>query len=363
MNQEIIGYGTFSVVQETNDSSVVVKRPLKMTIADSKEISLLERISTFLSEINVYSSLEHENICKFVKHDGFDLYLERCIPIERALMFLRITEEEVVNQLLGVLHFLRKAKIFHNDIKPPNILFIEGKLKLIDFGLSEPTIDIDQIEFVVHPLFSFVFPKEEFNNSVEMEMFIVGLTLDRLFPKCSERTQKIIDECCVRRADLNHVIEKFKIPLTPGTIRSESGTYPVYSQQVLKDVFIKMLKICYEFNLPIYVFFFAIHTYRRLSSAYPEHIIIFICSSIYGLSIKIPEDPSNIVLEIVDQLEGRIKTTTYWDLARSTDDLVNAYNLSLSPVYPFPHLLHSQLEDVKLVSCRAFLKMVEKIVS
>ena len=40
------------------------------------------------------------------------------------------------NQMLNTVHAIHTNGIIHSDLKPANFLFVEGKLKLIDFGIA-----------------------------------------------------------------------------------------------------------------------------------------------------------------------------------------------------------------------------------
>ena len=47
--------------------------------------------------------------------------------------FLRLYFEQMV-EAVGTIH---ESKIVHSDLKPANFLFVEGALKLIDFGIAK----------------------------------------------------------------------------------------------------------------------------------------------------------------------------------------------------------------------------------
>ena len=51
----------------------------------------------------------------------------------------RITENELQvfwRQMLEAVHVIHEARIIHSDLKPANFLLVEGRLKLIDFGIA-----------------------------------------------------------------------------------------------------------------------------------------------------------------------------------------------------------------------------------
>lgn len=50
--------------------------------------------------------------------------------------------------MLEAVEALHEQRVIHSDLKPANFLFVEGKLKLIDFGIaktmSQDTTKIDR---------------------------------------------------------------------------------------------------------------------------------------------------------------------------------------------------------------------------
>ncbi len=61
-------------------------------------------------------------------HDLGDKVLNKVLPLEDKI--------RVMYQAVQALSFLHKKKIIHLDIKPSNFMLVNGKIKLIDFGVS-----------------------------------------------------------------------------------------------------------------------------------------------------------------------------------------------------------------------------------
>ena len=61
-------------------------------------------------------------------HDLGDKVLNKVLPLEDKI--------RVMYQAIQALAFLHKKKIIHLDIKPSNFMLVNGKIKLIDFGVS-----------------------------------------------------------------------------------------------------------------------------------------------------------------------------------------------------------------------------------
>ena len=64
-------------------------------------------------------------------HDLGDKVLNKVLPLEDKI--------RVMYQAIQALAFLHKKKIIHLDIKPSNFMLVNGKIKLIDFGVSVMT--------------------------------------------------------------------------------------------------------------------------------------------------------------------------------------------------------------------------------
>lgn len=61
-------------------------------------------------------------------HDLGDKVLNKVLPLEDKI--------RVMYQAIQALAFLHKKKVIHLDIKPSNFMLVNGKIKLIDFGVS-----------------------------------------------------------------------------------------------------------------------------------------------------------------------------------------------------------------------------------
>jgi serine/threonine protein kinase len=94
----------------------------------------------FFRDIALMSQFSHPNIMKIEHiafHDGYGYFSqERGESFIRAFDDRRISLQEVISDVMGAFAFLEKNNIFHGDLKHSNLVFHEGRAKLIDFGLS-----------------------------------------------------------------------------------------------------------------------------------------------------------------------------------------------------------------------------------
>ena len=122
-----LGEGSFGIVYLTVDGKYAVKR-----FEDTLDYN------DFIREINAYAKYHHpcimqiEALC-IVQNRGYTV-MPKGIPITKAYKNKLITIKEIVSDLFSVLDFLHSQGVIHGDIKPGNMVFHDGKLKLIDFG-------------------------------------------------------------------------------------------------------------------------------------------------------------------------------------------------------------------------------------
>ena len=149
MNQ--IGKGTFgkifSVKWKKNGKNYAIKKEVfnDLEYVETRQ-NIVSIINEFLLKTKNKGVIEiYSNLCEKVKDDEYNYYelmeigekdLEMEIN-ERRNRNLYYTEKELFNmasQLITTLSLLQKNHITHRDIKPQNILIVNGHFKLCDFG-------------------------------------------------------------------------------------------------------------------------------------------------------------------------------------------------------------------------------------
>ena len=164
--KKVLGQGGFGITylaeQVSLGREVAIKEFFMNGINDRKgnavQVSNLinqpsyeEQKRKFLKEAKRISALNNEHIIKV--HDLFEEnntayyvmdYIEGSSLADKLKqdgVFQEVQVEKYFKQLLSALEVMHKAKMWHLDIKPANILLNKGNVVLIDFGASKQTID------------------------------------------------------------------------------------------------------------------------------------------------------------------------------------------------------------------------------
>ena len=108
-------------------------------------------IAGYVNEIALLNRLAgHENIIRLIEsqvlYNESVIYLVmECGEIDLARLFQR-QQGKPLNlnfvrfywqQMLEAVHAIHEQRIVHSDLKPANFIFVQGTLKLIDFGIAK----------------------------------------------------------------------------------------------------------------------------------------------------------------------------------------------------------------------------------
>ena len=198
-----IGNGTFgkifSVVKKNNNKKYALK---KETFKDlqyiEKRISAIKIINDFIEKtkskgvIKIYSNFFEKNKDKYIYYELMEIGeydWEKDIN-ERRISNSYYTETELLNittQLIKTLSLLQKNHITHRDIKPHNILIINGKYKLCDYGdiriLKKDGLILQRIrgsELYMSPILFYGLKKklnQVRHNTYKSDVFSLGMCL------------------------------------------------------------------------------------------------------------------------------------------------------------------------------------------
>ena len=151
----VIGTGSYGIVYDCKDLESEEKRVVKQ-LRPSKRRNNKE-VELFQSEASVLRTLNHDNmprfyeafstnesffyVMSFIDWDNLEDHIflnKRTFNENESLIFL--------NQLLGIIDYLHKQDIYHQDLRIPNILVKNDEPFLIDFGLSKQGVSVLQNE-------------------------------------------------------------------------------------------------------------------------------------------------------------------------------------------------------------------------
>lgn len=152
----VIGTGSYGIVYLCKDlksqENRVVKQLRPSKCRNKKEVKLFE------SEASLLRTLNHKNMP--VLYEGFSnneyyFYVMSLIEgenLEDLIFFSKKTFNEkesllILNQMLELVDYLHKKRIYHQDLRIPNILLKNDEPFLIDFGLSKQSVSVDPFQF------------------------------------------------------------------------------------------------------------------------------------------------------------------------------------------------------------------------
>lgn len=138
------------------------------------------------NEIEILSSLDHPNIVKIYEYfetkQFFYIVMEliKGKPLFRQISKLRGNEKvisKIIFELLLALNYLHKRRIVHLDLKSENILWCQGEIKIIDFGMSAHSKKKKKMKKLLGTC-AYVAPEViQENYSIECDIWSAGVVL------------------------------------------------------------------------------------------------------------------------------------------------------------------------------------------
>ncbi|MDL1900363.1 serine/threonine-protein kinase PknK [Anaerolineae bacterium CFX9] len=224
-----LGSGNMGTVYRTYDRLSGQMVALKQVKLAAEELDYGSRQSnmsasvTLAQEFRILSSLRHPNIISVLDY-GFHQSSETASRqpyitmelLENASSFLdyaetRPREEQMklLLQILQALMYLHRRNVLHRDLKPKNVLVVDGQVKVLDFGLSVQTEQAKAGEVAGTP--SYMAPELWVGQPAtrRSDLYAVGVMAYRLFagqhPFDTSSLKKLFHEVRNNTADLTRM--------------------------------------------------------------------------------------------------------------------------------------------------------------
>jgi serine/threonine protein kinase len=105
------------------------------------KITQRDDIIQFWTELGCYAKFDYDLILKPTAWSYFEDMYYLAMPlgmcIQTALKKGKISQDDIISDTMSGLLYVHSKGIFHNDIRVANIIFHDGKAKIIDFGRSD----------------------------------------------------------------------------------------------------------------------------------------------------------------------------------------------------------------------------------
>ena len=149
---QCIGRGGMAIVYEARETAQDRRVALKMM--SHRLVYDVASLSRFRQEADIVQTLEHANIARlfgrfsaygthllvmeFVDGPGLDHFADKRLPVAEEHV------RPIVGQIASALQYVHERNFLHRDIQPSNVMLTrEGVVKLMDFGLAKPLVNLD----------------------------------------------------------------------------------------------------------------------------------------------------------------------------------------------------------------------------
>ncbi|MDQ0340576.1 hypothetical protein J2S00_003400 [Caldalkalibacillus uzonensis] len=135
---ELIGEGGFALVYYRKSDNKVLKKLKDEYISHpgirsrfKREYEITKSLQDIDGIIKLYSFDENKQLYEMEKGD----YTLKTLITERNLS--KKEKYHLVIQLMSIMANIHQRNVIHRDLSPSNILFVDGKMKIADFGLGK----------------------------------------------------------------------------------------------------------------------------------------------------------------------------------------------------------------------------------
>ncbi|MBX3086606.1 MAG: protein kinase [Anaerolineae bacterium] len=218
----------YQVLDRLNGQEIALKRvllpPSKLSFASMTATTEVQELYLALAqEFRLMASLRHPNVNSVLDY-GFDAKRQPYFTMELlrdAKTLLRALwgksdaiKVQLLIEVLQALAYLHRRDLIHRDLKPGNIMVVNGHAKVLDFGLSITADQIDPNAEVIAGTVGYIAPEVLIGQPVSAasDLYAVGviafevLTNSSLFS--SQDTKVVLTETLDKNFDLSAIRDK-----------------------------------------------------------------------------------------------------------------------------------------------------------
>ncbi len=190
-----LGAGGMGVVYRATDRLTGQTVALKQVTAPSERLIFASRADDSMDfhlalahEFKILASLRHPNIISVLDY-GFDEARQPYFTMDLLANAQNILDAgrgqplhgqvSLLIQMLQALMYLHRRGILHRDLKPGNVLVVNGQLKLLDFGLSAHSGDTSAISGTLAYMAPEIFQGQPASEA--SDLYAVGMIAYELF--------------------------------------------------------------------------------------------------------------------------------------------------------------------------------------
>lgn len=144
--KKVLHKGTMSNVYIVQDINLGTLWVLKEAIKDNSNVGKL-RYDSIIREANIIKALNHDGVPRIVTMKEFEDRTLILMDYVAGFSIQKIINDsgemsveltlQLCLQLAAVMAYLHRKKLIYRDLKPDNVMVEHGKIKLLDFGISE----------------------------------------------------------------------------------------------------------------------------------------------------------------------------------------------------------------------------------
>lgn len=157
-------------------------------------VKVQQRLSNFVKELNICSAYDHPCIVyvedwtvEKINYNYVYVFSQpRGIPIIEAIQKRLVSLKQVITDIYSALKFLHSVGVIHLDVKPQNMVYLNGRVMLIDFGLAVYGYSYENGLFSYrNTAYSISFRDPEFNydtfNLADSDFYAYGISIAFLY--------------------------------------------------------------------------------------------------------------------------------------------------------------------------------------